>query len=150
MQKLSDIKKQVIDAVHASESIEDAIKKINELGFDVTRDEIEMMLKGNEKQVTLNDDELATVTGGTDWYDQKLWSSKTSVQYLFKVGDTVEVASGWGFGTTVRCKIVALGIGYFSLANGGNAYFDTYYCENEEYTWWFYDGWKTRDLIEKR
>jgi len=150
MKKLNELRQEIINAVHASSSMEDAIKKINELGYDVSKEEIEVMLKGNEKKVLLDENQLEKVTGGTDWYNQLLWSDRSKVQHIFKVNDVVEVASGWGFGSTVRCVIKELGIGYFSLANGGNAYFDTYYCENQEYTWWFYDGWKTRDLIEKK
>jgi len=149
MKEIKEIKNQVIDAIKASKSIDEAIEKIRDFGYEISKEEIEKLIKTNEKKVCLNDNQLAIITGGTQWYDQKIWLDKSKVEFLFKKGDKVEVASGFGFGTTVRCVIKDVGYGYFNLANGGNAYFDIYYCENEDYTWWFYDGWKSRDLIEK-
>ncbi len=149
MRKITEITKEVYEVIEKSGSLKEATEKLNELDYEVNEQELESLLKA-EKKMPLTDEELEMINGGTEWYSQKLWLDRSKVQYIFNVGDTVEVASGFGFGTTVKCEIKELGIGYFSLANGGNAYFDTYYCENKEYTWYFYDGWKTRDLIEKR
>jgi len=150
MKNIKDYKSDVCDIIKDCSSKEDAIEKLKSQDYEINEEILDTFIKENNKGMPLSEEELSVVTGGADWYEQKYWLSKESVTFLFKVNDVVEVASGFGFGTTVRCRIKEVGYGYFSLSNGGNAYFDIYYCENLEYTWYFYDGWKSRENIQKR
>lgn len=106
----------------------------------------------------LTSEELKEVTGG-ECYEMDYYDNENAVKFLFKVGDTVEV-SNWFYVGTVKCKITAVKVeweeGDCSGGPGmpGSAwhyagYVDKYYCEEVENHWYFSNGWKTRDEIQK-
>lgn len=90
----------------------------------------------------LSEKDLMAVNGGT-FYSGIAKSSMEDVTFVANIGDIVEVASGWGLGTTVRCKVVGRRIvRYVTL------YFDEYECVELESHWYFANGWKSRNDIE--
>lgn len=101
----------------------------------------------------LKDEELENITGGEYYTLGSSYDSK-DVQYIFNVGDIVEVASGWGFGT-VRCRIVERRIGEREEPTGDlrfwgkKYYFEEYKVEPLESHWYFYREWVSRSLIQK-
>ncbi len=100
----------------------------------------------------LSDVELSEVSGGT-FYKHATFSSAEEVQFVANIGDIVEVATTWGFGSTVRCRVVNRRIAkYFYYSNYENAYVDVfsdiYECVALESHWYFTDGWKSRPDIE--
>ena len=107
----------------------------------------------------LTPEELKEVTGGS-CYDMQYCDKESDVQFLFKVGDTVEV-SNWFYIGTVRCKITAIkaewreadssgGPGMPGTAWHNAGYVDKYYCQEEEEHWYFHNDWKMRDEIQKK
>ena len=113
-----------------------------------------------KKKVTeLSEEELAQVNGG-EYYTREFWNKKEDVQFLFKVGDKVEVSAPFWFGT-VHCEITAVKSEFTSIHNTGTpgipgsvymaeGYTDYYYCKEIEYHWHFPNGWYPRNSIEVR
>lgn len=102
----------------------------------------------------LSEKDLMAVNGGT-FYSGVARNSEEDVTFVANIGDIVEVASGWGFGSTVRCKVVGRRITRYSYFNGGHTtgkhitlYFDEYKCVELESHWYFANGWKDRNDIE--
>jgi len=121
-----------------------ALEILKEKNIELSETELKKIVRRE-----LNEEELENITGGTDWYKLTYWTDKNKVQFLFKVGDYCEVASGWIFGT-VRCRITQISVATKAVAlnDGTQLYCDMYYCEAVDDEWYFYNGWKSRDLIE--
>ena len=112
-----------------------------------------------EQRAALTDEELVQVNGG-EYYTREFWKKDKDVQFLFKVGDKVEVSAPFWFGT-VHCEITALKTEFTSIHNTGipgvagsvsmeEGYTDYYYCQETEYHWHFPNGWYPRNSIEVR
>lgn len=105
----------------------------------------------------LTPEELNEVKGGV-CHEMEYFDKESSVNFIFNVGDTVEVMN-WFYIGSVKCKITAVTVeweeGDCSGGPGmpGSAwhyagFVDKYYCQEEESHWYFSNGWKTRDEIQ--
>lgn len=101
----------------------------------------------------LQDNELKMVIGGK-YYSGAGKTSPDDVEFIANIGDIVEVASGWGFGT-VRCRIVDRKVSGYSYSVGKrgsgqtiSCYYDVYECQELKSHWYFKNGWKSRNDIE--
>ena len=128
-----------------------------------TKEELEA-LKREYSRITsglkeLSDDELSQVTGGS-YYSREYYKNENEVQFLFNIGDEVEVRN-WFYIGTVRCKVVGRKKEYEFIENTGapgmpgGAYYnegwvDYYDCQELESHWWFPNGWYDRSMIEKK
>lgn len=117
---------------------QEAIEKLQTAGLEVT------------------DEGLSAINGGA-FYDRGGVSDLSKLNFVAKAGDIVEVASGWGFGSTVRCVIVETRINesHFGITNSAGyvvedicTYYDEYKVQELESHWYFHNGWKDRDDIE--
>lgn len=97
--------------------------------------------------------ELENVNGGK-YYSGHEVMSQDSVTFVADVGDFIQVASGWGFGT-VLCRVVGRRISSYSYSIGTrgtgesiSVYYDQYEVEEVESHWYFKNGWKNRNDIE--
>ena len=128
-----------------------------------TQDELNLLKEEYESLVSkakeLSDDELKEITGGS-YYDDEYHENQSDVSYIFNIGDEVEVASGWLFGT-VRCKVVGRRIRWFETNNTGGpgiyalnvrGYRDEYQIQELESHWYFYmnGDWLPRSSIQVR
>ena len=86
----------------------------------------------------LTDEELAQVTGG-EFFTNEIWDDPKKVVPRFKVGDKVEVTSGWGFGT-VHCTVKAVYMTRVLDVNNGNAYMATYDVVADDPSWYAFSG----------
>lgn len=111
----------------------------------------------NNNHVELNDEKLKDVAGGS-FYSLKFYKTPEEVQFVHKIGDTVEIKTIFGIGT-VRCRITDVKADYFELNNSGFpgipgstnfawGYIDLYFCEELESHWHFRNEWKRRSEIE--
>ena len=114
------------------------------------------MEENREKNRELTEEEAAQVSGG-QFYTTRYWKDKNDVEYIFEVGQEVEVASGWGFGTTVRCRITNRRVEYFRTTSPGPlgtplvwGYRDEYFCEAIDPPFYFLGDkcWRYRGEIE--
>ena len=95
----------------------------------------------------LPDSELTQVTGG-EFFKNEIWDNPNGVIPRFKVGDHVEVTSGWGWGT-VGCTVEAVYLTRILDVNNGNAYMATYYVKaNDPSFFTFSEGTVTLSEIE--
>ena len=105
----------------------------------------------------LSDDELKQISGGR-YPDNVYYKNESDVKYVHNIGDTVEVYSGWLFGT-VRCRITDRRVVWYETHNTGGpgiyalnvrGYRDEYKVHEIEDHWYFYlnDDWLPRDDIE--
>lgn len=107
----------------------------------------------NTNGTLLKDEELEFVAGG-EYYSDGSHRNSEDVTFIKNIGDIVEVASGWGFGT-VRCRIVDRQIGSYVDINSGirnfaiRYYCDEYKVEPLEPHWYFYQDWVSRNSIQK-
>ncbi|GEM_PF-3385227 len=144
-------KKAINDILKATPDTEKAIDKLASFGITATTSDLLMLAKElYTPKAPMSDEELENISAGTEWYTLTYYTSKEAVKFLFPVGAIVEVESGFGFGTTKRCTVTAHKYGYTTLNNGARIYCDMYYCQETEYSWWFYNGWRSRDQIEKQ
>ena len=154
---LTDTEKESLFAKLAERpDINAAVAELASMDIQTTAEELkESFMSCDAKPVQgsdgeLSDADLEAVSGGTEWHTQVFWEDPKGVEFMFPVGKEVEVASGWGFGTTVRCKITARAKAMVIGCNTDQPFFaDSYYCEEVEYHWYFSNGWYTRDCIEK-
>lgn len=112
-----------------------------------------MICKTAENQTELTDEELGDIAGGA-FYIGERFDSPALVTFIAEVGQTLEVKSGMGFGTTVRCKITDRKI-QKKNESGGNLvsvsqdyYVDVYYAVPLEEHFFFKAGWVARSDIE--
>ena len=107
----------------------------------------------------LGNSALEKVCGGS-FYTNEYYASKSAVQFIFKVGDVVEVQNWFGIGT-VSCRIVAVEAEEVSCGSTGvpgmagsasmhHGWIDKYYCQEQESHWYFPNGWYTRDMLQMR
>ena len=104
--------------------------------------------------VKLSEKDLMAVNGGT-FYSSDGRGTIEAVTFVANIGVIVEVASGWGFGSTVRCKVVDRRISCYTYYTGGHTsgkrvtvYYDECRCVEIETHWYFANGWKSRNEIE--
>lgn len=116
------------------------------------------MTDKNEFSRPLTDEQLENTVGG-EYYNPLYSVNKDDIDYLFEIGDTVEVSAGYGFGITVRSKITDRRIVWFDTPGTGplgcigfHGYRDEYFCVAEDEPFWYFcdEEWRTRDEIEKR
>ena len=127
-----------------------------------TKEELEKIRKEKESLMSkikeLSDDELKQISGGA-YHETVLFKNESDVNYIFNVGDIVQVYSGWLFGT-VACRITDRHIVWYETHNTGgpgiyainvSGYRDEYKVQELESHWYFYynDEWLPRDDIEK-
>ena len=126
-----------------------------------TKKELEALKKEKDSLMSkiqeLSDDELKQISGGT-YHESVYYKNESDVTYIHNIGDTVEVYSGWLFGT-VQCKIVDRRIVWYETHNTGGpgiyafnvrGYRDEYKVQELESHWYFYlnNEWLPRDDIE--
>ena len=127
-----------------------------------TKEELELLKKETDALMTkvkeLSEDELKEISGGK-YHETVLFQNESDVNYIYNIGDYVQVYSGWLFGT-VLCRVVDRHIVWYETHNTGapgivaanvRGYRDEYKVQEVEDHWYFYlnDEWLPRDDIEK-
>ena len=115
------------------------------------------MDENKETRRELTETEAEKVTGG-EFNTTIYWKKEDEVEFIYEIGDEVEVASGWGFGTTVRCGITDRKANFFRPTTVGPlgtpivyGYRDEYFCEALDPPFYFIGdkSWRFRSEIEK-
>lgn len=150
-------KDEILAVLKEAATKQEAIEKLQTAGLEVTEadlDEFASTLTEGTEPVT--DEGLAAINGGA-FYESGGFSTLEKLNFVAKAGDIVEVASGWGFGSTVRCVVVETRINesHFGITNSAGyvvedicTYYDEYKVQELESHWYFHNGWKDRDDIE--
>ena len=127
-----------------------------------TKEELETIKKERDSLLSkvkeLSEDELKQISGGA-YHENVYYKNENDVKYIHNIGDTIEVYSGWLFGT-VRCKIVDRRVVWYETHNTGGpgiyasnvrGYRDEYKVQEIENHWYFYlnNEWLPRNDIEK-
>ena len=138
-------------------SAEELLTLAHENGVELTKDEAKEFCDAFSKRNELTDEELSGVTGG-DYYSTERYKSKENVEYIFEVGDIVEVRN-WFYIGTVRCRITEVKIEWDEVCNTGapgmpgTAFYDAgwidkYYCQELENHWYFPNDWYPRSMLQ--
>lgn len=153
-----ELMEEQLEKAKQANNVQELLTFAKENGIELTEKEASEHFEVLKKNNALTDEELADVSGGK-FYSLELFKNKSDVNYLFKVGDIVEVKN-WFLVGTVRCRITGVRTEWQVI--GGNTggpgmvdgdcqkegWADSYYCQELESHWYFSNGWCGRDMLE--